>query len=95
MPVETIHRLPHATLSEWIQHGYLWKEERCQVKGCGLPYLKIYWPNDPAYQVDPQTMKPHAAVCGDPARVAAMIREEDSRSQPAPDGKTAATGERR
>jgi hypothetical protein len=87
--------VPHHSVAEWRRNGYLVKEERCKVKGCGLPFLRIYWPNDPPYHIDPQTMRAHSEVCCDARRVAEMIRREDVERRPAPDGKSAATGEGR
>jgi hypothetical protein len=87
--------LPHHSPEEWISNGYLWSEYYCPVKGCGLPIVKYYWPNDPAYHVDPVTHQAHVTVCGNPERVAAMIRAMDAKSKPAADGKSAAAGEKR
>ncbi len=72
---------PYLTLEEWRRAGYLFRESRCSRKGCGLPTVEFYLPNDRPYRVDPLTRRPHDEVCGNEARVRAMIAEEDSRDR--------------
>lgn len=88
------NRLPHATHAEWVAHGYLWQQVRCEVPDCGLPVINYYFPNDPAYHVDPLTYVPHSLVCGDRRRVEAMRHAEDAKRGPARDGKSASAGDR-
>lgn len=90
-----MNALPHHTHADWIRNGYLWNQYACPEKGCGLPVIEYRWPNDPAYHIDPVTMQVHATVCGNPARVAAMIRKQDAARKPAADGKSAAAGDQR
>ena len=88
----------YQTSQEWIEAGYLWRHKRCPAKGCGLPVIEFFLPNDPPFRVDPETMGAHAAVCGDKGRVermhAAEDREEREREHMPVDGKQRAAGER-
>ena len=86
--------LPYSKVADWIAGGYLWRETRCGRKGCGLPVIEFYLPNDPAYRVDPQTMRRHSEVCGDRARVLAMNRAEDRQETLGLDWKQKASGEK-
>lgn len=92
--IATFPPLPHRMHSEWIANGYLWRPYTCPVKGCGLQVIDYHWPNDPSYNVDPVTCQPHAAVCCDPERVAAMYRAADAKRKAALDGKSAAAGDK-
>jgi hypothetical protein len=97
MAVKETTNLPHHSHEEWMRNGYTWQATKCPVKGCGLPVTMYYWPNDPPYRVDPVTMKAHAEVCCNPARVAAYNRAQDAKERerrPARDHKSEAAGDK-
>ena len=84
----------YRTFQEWIAGGYLWREKTCDREGCGLPVLEFYLPGDFPFRVDPATYGPHADVCGDKKRVAAMRRAGEQQETPGLDWKRRASGER-
>lgn len=89
--------LPHHSHEEWRRNGYIWQPTKCPVKGCGLPVSVYYWPNDPPYRVDPETMRPHAEVCCNPARVLAHNRAQDAKERerrPPTDRKSESAGDK-